>query len=560
MARGSSSTQQACQGTRQEEQGNWYCRQVQHVTYENMVNSGQYSEVVSMDQQTGDCKFANRSFSGPLAPFDEPLSLHFRGPLNLKQVAVYIPGTPDGKTPQPGNGAGARTGMLSKIKVKAHKPKRKRQHSISGAYSSIPSAYNGSNTASSSDSAKSIRYAVDDKLLLKFQLGAKWIFERIQQQHEHDLRTTSGSPKDPTPFSMLSKALTTETGDMPPQNTMSPSPSTTSGSPKDPIPVSMLPSAFTTESGDVPPQHTMPLTSSSRSGPHLTIVPIMDNTSSSLPSVPASTLSAASGTANQFVRTGYYNAAQQKAEGVMFLGNYGGQGSGRWTPTFGNTQSYINADGTGGAAAPAVLKDTTLLSAHEATLVTDQPCDESCGYVQPGAVAYKGFPGRDKIFLLEFSMPHDNSTTTTTANTTTASTTDFLADQPAIWLLNARIPHTAQYHACNCWASGCGEVDVFEVLSPGGDKATTSVHAADPRSGGGPGGWDYFARPVDVGRPARVAVVFDGARARVAVRVLGEEGGAKELLDGAFPDALTAEVVEGLMEDLKSKLIIDSGL
>jgi hypothetical protein len=31
------------------------------------------------------------------------------------------------------------------------------------------------------------------------------------------------------------------------------------------------------------------------------------------------------------VRTGYYNAAQQKLEGLMFLGNYGGQGSGNWT-------------------------------------------------------------------------------------------------------------------------------------------------------------------------------------------------------------------------------------
>jgi hypothetical protein len=31
------------------------------------------------------------------------------------------------------------------------------------------------------------------------------------------------------------------------------------------------------------------------------------------------------------VRTGYYNAARQTAEGVVFLGNYGGQGSGNFT-------------------------------------------------------------------------------------------------------------------------------------------------------------------------------------------------------------------------------------
>jgi hypothetical protein len=55
---------------------------------------------------------------------------------------------------------------------------------------------------------------------------------------------------------------------------------------------------------------------------------------------------------------------------------------------FGNSLSYINADGTGGAAEPAILKDTTLLSSREVTLVTNEPCDESCGYIPDGAVAY----------------------------------------------------------------------------------------------------------------------------------------------------------------------------
>jgi hypothetical protein len=55
---------------------------------------------------------------------------------------------------------------------------------------------------------------------------------------------------------------------------------------------------------------------------------------------------------------------------------------------FGNSLSYVNADGTGGAAEPAILKDTTLLSSHEVTLVTDEPCDGSCGYIPDGAVAY----------------------------------------------------------------------------------------------------------------------------------------------------------------------------
>jgi hypothetical protein len=56
--------------------------------------------------------------------------------------------------------------------------------------------------------------------------------------------------------------------------------------------------------------------------------------------------------------------------------------------TFGNTLSYLNANGTGGSSQPAILSDTTLLSSHEATLMTDQPCDTTCGYVQNGSVDY----------------------------------------------------------------------------------------------------------------------------------------------------------------------------
>jgi hypothetical protein len=39
-----------------------------------------------------------------------------------------------------------------------------------------------------------------------------------------------------------------------------------------------------------------------------------------------------SGVTGDFVRTGYYNAAQQHADGLTFLANYGGIGSGKWTP------------------------------------------------------------------------------------------------------------------------------------------------------------------------------------------------------------------------------------
>lgn len=136
-------------------------------------------------------------------------------------------------------------------------------------------------------------------------------------------------------------------------------------------------------------------------------------------------------------------------------------------------------------------------------------------------------------------MPHDttapqNPNTTPTNPPGNMTTTGTGNDQPAIWLLNARIPHTAQYHACNCWRTGCGELDVFEVLAPGGDKVSTSVHAAyaGPNGGGGGvGDANYFARPVDRDAPVRVAVVLDGGRGEVGVHVLGRG-------EGEFPGEL----------------------
>lgn len=70
---GSWPSDKLCQGTGFEEQGEWYCRQVQRVTYQNMGKSGQYKEVVNMDHQTGKCDFAAKQYSGPLAPFNEPV-------------------------------------------------------------------------------------------------------------------------------------------------------------------------------------------------------------------------------------------------------------------------------------------------------------------------------------------------------------------------------------------------------------------------------------------------------------------------------------------------------
>lgn len=191
---------------------------------------------------------------------------------------------------------------------------------------------------------------------------------------------------------------------------------------------------------------------------------------------------------------------------------------------YGNSLAYLGADGSRGAASPETLANVTIPSNKEFSIFSAERCDESCGFSRAGEIAYsesarralgrppsppltdrppsraEGFGSANKVFVFRFSMPHDGDAR------------GFNADMPALWLLNARIPRTAQYHACSCWRSRCGEADVFEVLAPGDDKCKSTLHVA-----GGAGSSDWFRRPVD---GAVVAVVLHGRSASLSIRVL----------------------------------------
>lgn len=98
---------------------------------------------------------------------------------------------------------------------------------------------------------------------------------------------------------------------------------------------------------------------------------------------------------------------------------------------------------------------------------------------------------------------------------------DFNKNIPAIWFLNAKIPRMAQYGKkaggdgktdCSCWDTGCGELDVFEVLVGAEDYVKTHFHSKQGAIGGygGGGSPDYFKRPFD--GTVKAAVVFDGSK------------------------------------------------
>lgn len=221
-----------------------------------------------------------------------------------------------------------------------------------------------------------------------------------------------------------------------------------------------------------------------------------------------------------YVRSAYYNSNAGSASGLVFLGNYGGvAGSGVWSPTFGNSLSYLDSTGTTGASSPQVLSNVTIPSVKEFAIFSDEPCDESCGYVQPGSVAYKGFGGADKTILAEFVMPHEDPN-------------GFLADQSAFWALNAKIPRTQQYGGCSCWPE-CGEFDILETLANGDNKCKSTLHAG-ARSGGDS---NYFDRPVT--KSVKVAVVFDSASNSVSVKILDDST--------VFGESLSAGDIQGFL-------------
>ncbi|OAR00191.1 hypothetical protein LLEC1_07672, partial [Akanthomyces lecanii] len=211
-------------------------------------------------------------------------------------------------------------------------------------------------------------------------------------------------------------------------------------------------------------------------------------------------------------RTSYYSAEAQTAENLVFLGNYGGQGSGVFDTTWGNSLSFLNAAGNGGAGSSQVLSNVDIPSNKEFSIFSGERCDESCGFSRAQDVAYKGFEGASKIFLFNFKMPMDGQR-------------GFNGDMPAIWALNAAVPRAAQYSGCSCWPK-CGEFDFFEVLAKGDDKCKSTVHLAP-----GGGSSDYFPRPTD--EYVKAAVVFDAQAGGVAIRFLPADADFAKGLDAA---------------------------
>ncbi|OUM55186.1 hypothetical protein BVG19_g4676 [[Candida] boidinii] len=164
---------------------------------------------------------------------------------------------------------------------------------------------------------------------------------------------------------------------------------------------------------------------------------------------------------SSWTRRAYYDSASSSAENVTFLGNVGD-----YVQCLGHALQYVDEDATSASTESKVIDDVTIHSNEEFIIMSNLTCESSgwgknCGVYRDGIPAYHGYDGTTKMFLFQFEAPMEDDSTMTVNNTASYN-------MPAIWLLNAHIPRTAQYPYnpnCSCWNSGCGEFDIFEVLN-----------------------------------------------------------------------------------------------
>ncbi|KAI9818966.1 MAG: target of Sbf [Thelocarpon impressellum] len=392
--------------------GNFYCAPVKAITYTDVTLDSTYHLVTNMDP-SGKCQSVEKAHKGALSPLDEDVSIHFKGPLHLKQFAVYYP----------------KSNPKSAATSKQRRSSLDRRHGHQHFH----------------EHNKEVREVQEREL---------------QERGDQITATINGKV-----VSWAAGASATPAPDKPKAQANYVAPAKSKDAPEAP-----------------------------KAGP-----------------------------VGDWARAAYYDAKSQKAEGLVFLNNLGGQGSGVFDNVYGNSLSYAGSDGASGASSPQVLADTVIKSNSEVTIFSNKTCQEAdCGYYRPGTVAYYGFSGANKIFLMEFSMPEDG-------------TSGWNSNMPAAWMLNGKIPRTAQYPmdpSCSCWKTGCGEFDLFEVLDSGNTKCKSTFHFGE---GQGLGDSDYFQRPT--GEPIQAAVIMDGNNARAHIQVLDKK------ID--FSSGLTSEQVEG---------------
>lgn len=468
--------------------GNYYCQAVNAIKYANVGTPGSYNQITHMGSD-GTCTSTSKAFSGALSPLDEEVSLHFRGPIHLKQFAVYTPSTSSQKK---------RDVSAARARRHAHGHEHKKFHD-----------------------KRASKLEVADQVDKR---GADEVYAVIDGAEVSWVNNYFGPSTANAAAGAISSSASTGGADA----------FVTYTTYVCSTPPSAVSTAAASASSAIAYGAAASLTGGSTAASAISSPDSYQSSRASASKTASASASASSSasmlSSGSYERVGYYDATSQTLDGLVFLNNRGGQGSGVFDYSYGSSLSYMDASGVSGAASAQILGDGVVPSNNEFSIFSDTPCtDGSCGYVRPGTIAYHGFGGADKIFLAELQMPSDPT-----------SSAAMNADMPAFWMLNAQIPRTLQYGNadCSCWQSGCGEFDILEVLSPASDKCKSTFHM---NVAGGDS--DYFQRPTT--QPIKVAVVFDAADASAHILLLNDDATFDASLDGAL--------VRGLLQNLKAQ-------
>ncbi|AMD20782.1 HDR040Cp [Eremothecium sinecaudum] len=442
--------------------GNFFCDTTNAVIFSNVGYQGSYQDVVSMDEKTGECIQKPVTFSGGMAPLNEEMSVHIKGPLKLHEFSVYYPT------------AGGSFSKREETVEKKHNHEKKRDLKVVEVVHTI---------------------YVDSEGRIITGLGAK---PTPVVEHDGKPSVPQGGNAEPKKDDKKSEPKKSE--------------------PKKDDAKSDVKAEDIEKSGKK--ENSKPAKVNNQSNPKSTTT-----TSYRLASATDAADSSNLGPA-VWKRVSHYTPGS--TTNCTFFNHHGGSGSGVWSSAFGNSISYASADGRSAAKSPTALGDVTLKSNEELIIFSGVSCDDTsigdCGYHRDNIPAHHGFGGDFKILMFEFTMPHDNSGSGDNQ------------DMPAIWMLNAKIPRTLQYGkaTCSCWKTGCGELDLFEILNSGSDKLIAHVHSGQGDNGnvyGGGGSQDYFTRPTT--QSMKAAVIFAGDSKQIHI----------VKVDGDFGDTLSSETV-----------------
>lgn len=242
---------------------------------------------------------------------------------------------------------------------------------------------------------------------------------------------------------------------------------------------------------------------------------------------------------SDWTRRAYYDANDLTAENVTFLTKAGDN-----SPCLGKALAYAADDGVSASESSTVLgKNNYIKSDGEYVIYSNVSCPSSgaskgCGVYRDGIPAYYGFGGVTKMFLFEFEMPTETETNSTSVE---------YYDMPAIWLLNDHIARTSQYPTnanCSCWASGCGEYDIFEVMN-GTERnhLYSTFHTFQGIEDLGTGIQAYGYIPRDTKNTMKGGVVFDSAGNTITFMSN----------DTAFDLNITASDINSILSEISNK-------